>query len=59
MQMEGKANELRGKAQQICADASDLARDAMSSSPLAVLVGAVAAGFVFGALWASNRRDDV
>ncbi len=59
MQLEGKADELRGKAQQLCADATDLARDAMSSSPLAVLAGAVATGFVLGALWASNRHADL
>jgi uncharacterized protein YjbJ (UPF0337 family) len=55
MQLKGKAGELRGKAQQICADTTDLARDAMSSSPFAVLAGAAAIGFVLGALWASNR----
>ncbi|MEM5340699.1 CsbD family protein [Paraburkholderia azotifigens] len=59
MQIEGKADELRGKAQQLCADATDIARDAISSSPLAVLAGAVAAGFALGALWAANRHDDV
>jgi ElaB/YqjD/DUF883 family membrane-anchored ribosome-binding protein len=47
---------LQGKAQQLCADATELARDAMSSRPLAVLAGATAIGFVIGALW-SARRD--
>lgn len=56
LQHEGAADELRGKAQQLCADASELARDTMTSNPLAVLAGASAIGFLFGALWASRRH---
>jgi uncharacterized protein YjbJ (UPF0337 family) len=41
-QSEAKTGELRGQAQQLCADATDLARDALSSNGLAVLTGAAA-----------------
>ena len=57
MEIEGKTNALYGNAQQLCADASDLARDTITSNPLGALAGAAAMGFVMGALWAWNRGD--
>jgi uncharacterized protein YjbJ (UPF0337 family) len=38
--LEAKTGELRGKVQQLCADATDLARDALSANGLAVLTRA-------------------
>jgi hypothetical protein len=40
LKTESATTELRGKAQQLCADATDLARDGPSANGLAVLTRA-------------------
>lgn len=56
LRFSGKAKALCGQSQQLMGDAADVARDAISENPLVVLGAAVAAGFVFGALWAKARQ---
>jgi uncharacterized protein YjbJ (UPF0337 family) len=46
--LKANTGEFRDKAQQLYADTTELARDALSSNGLAVLTGAAAIGFVLG-----------
>lgn len=56
MQLSGKAKALCGKSQQLMADATVVAREAIADNPLAVLGAAVGIGFALGAVWARNRE---
>jgi uncharacterized protein YjbJ (UPF0337 family) len=56
MQLSGQAKALCGKSQQLVADATVVAREAIADNPLAILGAAAGIGFALGALWAWNRE---
>jgi ElaB/YqjD/DUF883 family membrane-anchored ribosome-binding protein len=53
-QLSGKANELRDKAQKLCADAASVARESMAAKPVATLALTAAVGFLLGVFWSWN-----
>ena len=55
-QISGKTRELSGKAQQLCADTTNLVRERMAESPFAVLAIFAAIGFIAGMVWANSGR---
>ncbi|MFM0061019.1 CsbD family protein [Paraburkholderia phytofirmans] len=54
-QIGGTAKELSGKAQQLCADFTDVVRESTVEKPFAALAIAAGVGFILGALHASSR----
>ncbi|ACD16114.1 hypothetical protein [Paraburkholderia phytofirmans] len=54
-QISGTANELSGKARQLCADFTDVVRESTVEKPFAALAIAASVGFILGALHASSR----
>ncbi|MCP3726267.1 CsbD family protein [Paraburkholderia sp. CNPSo 3272] len=56
MTLSGNAKALCGKSAQLLGDAADVARDALSESPMSVLGATFGIGLVIGALWAWNRH---
>jgi ElaB/YqjD/DUF883 family membrane-anchored ribosome-binding protein len=59
-QLSGKAEDLRHKAQKLCADAASVARESIAANPVATLALTAAVGFFLGAIWSPNsaHSDD-